>query len=149
LIRHHGREVKHTGDGIMAAFDQVHDALDWAGACLSDFQARPSGPALSVRIGMASGIPVDRHNDIFGETVVLASRLCNGAAADHVLVSEQVREAAEDLPFVFVGPRLKQLKGFPAPVTTFEVRYEAFAEPERAGESGLKGLWNRLAGRNR
>ena len=88
-----GREVKHTGDGIMASFDDVARALACAIAIQDGFDERNAsteGPALRVRIGMAAGEPVDRGNDLFGSTVTLASRICDAADGGQVLVSDVV-----------------------------------------------------------
>ena len=65
IVAAHGREVKHTGDGIMAAFDDVASALRCSLAIQAGFQARSAEgltPELRVRIGVAAGEPVD-HND--------------------------------------------------------------------------------------
>jgi len=65
LVASHGREVKHTGDGIMAAFDDVARALQCSMAIQDGFDARADAggtPELRVRIGMAAGEPV-HHND--------------------------------------------------------------------------------------
>ena len=145
LIRHKGREVKHTGDGIMAAFDEASDAARWALDCLAGFDAREGDPRLRIRIGMASGIPVDRNDDIYGETVVLASRLCDSAESDSAFATEDVRvqTAGDDLPFA--GPLVTRLKGFPDPVQAFRLRTS-----EAAGESGTDSSpWRRLLRRIR
>ena len=77
LEAHGGREVKHTGDGITASFDNVTNAVHSA----ADIQRRllPSAAAsesLSVRIGIHAGEPATEHNDLFGATVQFAYRLC-------------------------------------------------------------------------
>ena len=61
LLASRGREIKHTGDGIMASFDEVSDALDAALAIREGFQSRNAAALtpLGVRIGLASGEPVD------------------------------------------------------------------------------------------
>ena len=54
LVASHGREVKHTGDGIMASFDDVASALECSMAIQAGFEARAnvaSPPELRVRIG--------------------------------------------------------------------------------------------------
>jgi class 3 adenylate cyclase len=83
LSLHAGREVKHTGDGIMAAFDEVANALRAAADiqrrfCSYNTEARES---LRVRIGIHAGEPVAEHNDLFGATVQMAFRLCSEAEA--------------------------------------------------------------------
>ena len=67
LVASRGREVKHTGDGIMASFDEVADALECALAIQAGFSARIDGgakPEYRVRIGMAAGEPVDHNDDL-------------------------------------------------------------------------------------
>src|SRR4029077_1116751 len=64
----HGREVKHTGDGIMAAFMSAVAAVRCAAQIQREFTRRSDLP-IKVRIGGAAGEPVDHANDIFGATV--------------------------------------------------------------------------------
>jgi hypothetical protein len=85
LGQHSGREVKHNGDGILAAFDQVANALRAAAdiqKLFDSYNAEASG-CLQVRIGIHAGEPVVQHNDLFGATVQLAFRLCSEAEPWH------------------------------------------------------------------
>jgi class 3 adenylate cyclase len=126
LAQHAGREVKHTGDGIMAAFDEVANAVRAA----ADIQQRFDGynaealEHLRVRIGIHAGEPVAEHNDLFGATVQMAFRLCGEAEAGGILVSGLVRELSGQDASRFVGLGERRLKGFPAgtPVFRFEWR---------------------------
>jgi class 3 adenylate cyclase len=121
-----GREVKHTGDGIMASFDKVANAVR-AGA---DIQRRfaaynaEASESLSVRIGIHAGEPVEDHNDLFGATVQLASRLCSEAEVNGVVVSGLVRELSDEDAARFVALGERRLKGFAeaTPVFRFEWR---------------------------
>lgn len=124
LVKWKGREVKHTGDGILASFDDVGDALRCALAINAAFEQRSADggdPPLRVRIGMDAGEPVDRNNDLFGTAVNMASRVCDEALAGHVLVSETVRDSGEQHGFVFDAGAARQLKGFSEPVNLFQV----------------------------
>jgi len=124
LVAAHGREVKHTGDGIMASFDEVGRALACAIAIQDGFDERNAAtaePTLHVRIGMAAGEPVDRGDDLFGATVNLASRITDSARADQVLVSDAVREHGAPLGFRFLDAGTRPLKGFAEPVPLFEL----------------------------
>src|ERR1041384_5490367 len=73
-----GREVKHTGDGIMAAFVSAASAVRCGINVQQKFshhrKENPDQP-LKVRIGVAAGEPIEHHNDFFGSTVQLAARL--------------------------------------------------------------------------
>jgi class 3 adenylate cyclase len=118
-----GREVKHTGDGIMASFDDANAAVECARAIQQAFDAfnLASKEKLRVRIGLDVGEPVADSNDLFGTTVQTAARLCQAAEPDSVLVSGAVRDhlsAAFDL--TELGPR--SLKGFARPIAVYEVQ---------------------------
>ena len=119
-----GREVKHTGDGIMAAFDDATDAVDAARAILMAFEAfnLASREKLRVRIGLDAGEPVADHNDLFGATVQMAARLCQSAEPDTIVVSETLSGLVPDRSrLVSLGP--KALKGFALPVEAYEVAW--------------------------
>jgi class 3 adenylate cyclase len=124
LVAAHGREVKHTGDGIMAAFDDVAGALQCSMAIQAGFEARAREgltPELRVRIGIAAGEPVDHNDDLFGSTVTLASRICNAASAGRILTSDVVRDLGSERGFAFDGGRDVLLKGISAPTRVFEL----------------------------
>ena len=124
LVAARGREVKHTGDGIMASFDEVPSALECAMAIQAGFTERAAetpAPELRVRIGIAAGEPVDHNDDLFGSTVTLASRICDAATAGHVLTSDLVRELGTERGFAFDAGREVALKGFSGPIRVFEL----------------------------
>ncbi|QRM30713.1 nickel-binding protein [Microvirga sp. VF16] len=119
-----GREVKHTGDGIMASFDDVTDAVDAARAIQRAFEAfnLASREKLRVRIGLDAGEPVADHNDLFGATVQMAARLCQSAEPDTIVVSEIVTSlVAPRFSFVDLGSR--NVKGFTHPIEAFAVNW--------------------------
>lgn len=125
LVSAHGREVKHTGDGIMAAFEDVSDGLRCALAIEDGFDERNAAsglPALRVRIGIAAGEPVDHNDDLFGAAVNLASRICQAADGGQILVADRVRELGAKDGFAFSRARRRVLKGFPGQVTLFELQ---------------------------
>jgi class 3 adenylate cyclase len=80
LTANTGREVKHTGDGIMAVFYSAAAAVRCGMTIQQNIcqhrNDNPDSSPLQVRIGMAAGEPIERHNDLFGSTVQLAARLC-------------------------------------------------------------------------
>jgi class 3 adenylate cyclase len=114
-----GREVKHTGDGIMASFVSAAGAVRCAIQIQRELakheQANPERP-LKVRVGAAAGEPVEQHNDLFGSTVQLACRLCEHAAPQQILVSNAIAELCigKGLRFEDLGEVV--LKGFGYPV---------------------------------
>jgi len=114
-----GREVKHTGDGIMASFisaaGAVRCAIEIQRQLDKHSQENPDRP-LKVRVGAAAGEPVEQHNDLFGSTVQLAARLCAHAQPEQILVSNAIAELCigKGLSFEDVGE--VRLKGFGSPV---------------------------------
>lgn len=117
-----GREVKHTGDGILASFTYVSRAVDCAVAIQKSFRAAEGdGPGSRVRIGMSAGEPVDRHEDIYGAAVNLASRICAHAEPGQVLVSAAVKELAVGKSQEFTDMGQIALKGFDEPVRLYQV----------------------------
>ena len=121
-----GREVKHLGDGIMASFVSAASAVKCAARVqnelVKNLQANANQP-VRVRVGIAAGEPVERHNDLFGVTVQLASRLCAHAEADQILVSNVVAELCQGkaIPFEDLGEVM--LKGFDQPVRAHAVTW--------------------------
>jgi class 3 adenylate cyclase len=124
LERCGGRKVKHTGDGIMAAFDQAERALRCAATIQDQVRAYNfgAGEPLHVRIGLDSGEPVADSDDLFGSTVQLAARICGMAEADGILVSQAVRASCGAVEAGFTDLGAKRLKGFAEPVRVF--RYD-------------------------
>lgn len=124
LSAHGGREVKHTGDGILASFSYVSRAIDSAVQIQREY-GEPSDPDSDdgrVRIGISAGEPVDQQEDLFGAVVNLASRICGHAKPGQILVSSAVRELSVGKPASFrdVGPIA--LKGFDDPIRLFDIR---------------------------
>lgn len=122
LLTRGGREIKHTGDGIMAAFADADEAVRAACAIqrgVAEFNAA-SADALHVRIGMHTGEPVSDNSDLFGATVQMAARICEDAAVDAVVISEDLRALlCAEVSVTPLGRRM--LKGFADPAPLYAV----------------------------
>ena len=114
-----GREIKHTGDGIMASFVSAASAVRCAIQIQRQLdkhaQANPKR-ALKVRVGAAVGEPVEQHNDLFGSTVQLAARLCAHAQPEQIVVSNAIAELCLGKGLLFEDIGEVTLKGFNSPV---------------------------------
>jgi class 3 adenylate cyclase len=114
-----GREIKHTGDGIMACFVSAAGAVRCAIQIQRELdkhaKANPNG-SLKVRVGAAAGEPVEQHNDLFGSTVQLASRLCAHAQPEQILVTNAIAELCLGKGLQFEDLGEVALKGFGYPV---------------------------------
>ena len=122
LDRFGGREVKHTGDGILSSFASVSKAVEASVAIqrASDSSVA-DGPALAFKIGLSAGEPVEESEDLFGASVNLAARICAHAEGGQTLVSGTVRDLAIGKEIQFVSQGAIGLKGFPDPVALYEV----------------------------
>jgi len=123
LSSHGGREVKHTGDGILASFSHISTAVDCAIEIQRGFgePADGGGDHGRLRIGISAGEPIDQHEDLFGAVVNLASRICGHASPGQILVSGAVRELSVGKPITFMDRGPIALKGFDDPVRLFEI----------------------------
>jgi adenylate cyclase len=105
IAAHNGRLVKTTGDGFLAEFSSVVDAL----RCATELQAGmaernttiPTDKRIEFRIGSNVGEVVVEDGDIFGDGVNVAARLEGLAEPGGICVSARVQEDAAgrlDLP---------------------------------------------------
>ena len=121
-----GREVKHTGDGIMASFVSAAAAVRCAAQIQRELAQRAreqNNQALKVRIGGAAGEPVERGSDIFGSTVQLAARLCSHAEPEQIVVSSVVADLCIGKGLMFRPLGEVSLKGFDQPVHAHSVEW--------------------------
>ena len=132
-----GRVFKTTGDGILAEFASVVDAL----RCATEVQAAlarrnvplPPERRLVFRIGLNVGDIVIEDGDMLGDGVNLAARLEGLADPGGICVTARVREdVANRLDLAFEDMGEQALKNISRPVRTYRVRTEAGMAPPRA-----------------
>jgi len=106
IKEHRGRIVKNTGDGFLAEFSSVVDAV----RCAADVQRGMIDRELRVaderrirfRIGVNLGDVIVEEHDIFGDGVNIAARLEALAEPGGICVSRVVRDQIRDkLPYLF------------------------------------------------
>jgi class 3 adenylate cyclase len=121
---HEGREVKHTGDGIMASFPSVPDAVTCAVSvqeAFAEHNRQAPSDGLILRIGLHAGEPIEEQGDLFGNAVNLAARLCTSAGPSEILVSETIRDLSRGLGIPFEDRGAAKLKGFENSVRVFSI----------------------------
>lgn len=125
LVEADGREVKHTGDGILASFASVSRAVDCAIAIQQGIAVARSDQAtpLHVSIGVSAGEPVSDSDDLFGAAVNLAARLCSHAGPDEILTSRAIRDLTIGKQFSFADEGQIALKGFEDSVGVYRVQW--------------------------
>jgi class 3 adenylate cyclase/pimeloyl-ACP methyl ester carboxylesterase len=122
LKSHAGTEVKTMGDGFMASFGSVTKAVQCAIALQRAFAEREGEP-LAVRVGLNAGEPIEEDGDLFGATVILASRIAAKAEGGEILVADTVRGLCSGKGFLFADREEFVAKGFEEPVRVFEVSW--------------------------
>ena len=80
---------------------------------------------ISIRIGLNAGEPIEEDGDLFGSTVILASRIAAKAGAGEILVPDTVRVLLSGKGFVFSDRGEFVPKGFDDAVRLWDVRWEA------------------------
>ena len=104
-----GREVKHTGDGFMAAFDGPARGV----RCAASICEAVRDLGLEVRAGLHTGECVVRGEDLGGIAVHIAARITALAGPGEVLASRTVKDLVSGSGISFVKWGTRQLKGVP------------------------------------
>lgn len=128
LARHQGRLFKQIGDGFLAEFASVTEALRCAIEIQRHLESAEEAAetddraALRLRIGVTVGPVVVERGDLYGETVNLAARLEHLAPPGGILVSRAVAEhAGEKTDIAFEDWGERRVKNIAAPVRVFAV----------------------------
>ncbi len=126
IEEHAGQDQKAAlGDGFLAVFVSTRRALACAigiQRALDSFNLTRVGPPLRVRIGLNTGEVAWQGDQLSGEAVHAAARVCAEGAGGQILVSDVTRQLAgtvADVTFHDTGEH--QLKGFPEPWRLWEV----------------------------
>ncbi len=122
-----GRIVKHTGDGFLAEFTSITDAV----ACAVAMQEKLATNPLDFRIGINLGDVIDELDDIHGEGVNIAARLENLAPLGGICISDTVHTAVHnklELSFEDMGDQ--EIKNVSTPVRAYRILLSP-----RAGQS--------------
>jgi class 3 adenylate cyclase len=133
IAEHHGRIVKTTGDGLLAEFASVVDAVRCAAEVQRGMLDRepdlPDERRIRLRIGINLGDVIADGDDIFGDGVNVAARLEALAEPGGICISGTVRDHVRDkLPFQFEDTGEQSVKNIARPVRVYALRPEAVAE---------------------
>jgi len=111
IARYHGREIKHTGDGLLASFDGPARAV----RCAHSIQETLSTIGIDVRAGIHTGECEVRGDDVAGIAVHIAARVCALAGAGEVLATSTVRDLVVGSGLEFEDRGTRTLKGIDTP----------------------------------
>jgi adenylate cyclase len=124
IREHHGRIVKTTGDGVLAEFASVVDAVRCAGEIQHAMADRDLDLAeerrLRFRIGINLGDVIADGGDIYGDGVNIAVRLEGLASPGGVCISGTVRDhIGHRLPYAFADMGDQSVKNIARPVRVY------------------------------
>jgi len=137
IAEHRGRIVKNTGDGFLAEFASVVDAVRCAVEIQRGMAEREpevlGDRRLRFRIGINLGDVITEEHDIFGDGVNVAARLEALAEPGGICVSRVVRDQVRDrLDYTFVDLGEQSVKNIARPVRVYRVR-DAVVPAEEPG----------------
>jgi class 3 adenylate cyclase len=130
-----GKWIKELGDGVMATFPAVSNAVY---AAIKIQELCKEANAFSLRIGIHQGEVVFENEDIFGDAVNIAARIQTAATPGGIFISESVyRDVSNkhDIRSEFV--RLETLKNVKEPVGVYKIML--------AGEAATESVANKVA----
>jgi TolB-like protein/Tfp pilus assembly protein PilF len=126
INKHHGRIFKLMGDGLLAEFGSVVDAVECAVMLQRGMTERnasvPEGKRIDVRIGINLGEVIVEGEDRYGEGVNVAARLQQLAEPGGICVSGKVsKEVEKKLAFSFEPMGEHRVKNIAEPVACYRV----------------------------
>ena len=133
IAEHRGRIVKNTGDGFLAEFASVVDAVRCAVEIQRGMAEREpevlGDRRLRFRIGINLGDVIAEEHDIFGDGVNVAARLEALAEPGGICVSRVVRDQVRDrLDYTFVDLGEQSVKNIARSVRVYALRPETISE---------------------
>lgn len=132
IARHHGRVVSWSGDGLLAEFASVVEAVQCAAEVQRELKARNGSRdehlRMTFRIGINLGDVMADGDDIFGEGVNIAARLQQMASPGGILVSSPVYDQVRGkLSMGFAALGNQSVKNIAGEVAVYAVTLEGVA----------------------
>lgn len=137
VARRHGRIFKVMGDGLLAEFGSVVDAVECAVTLQRGMAERNASVTdvrqFEIRIGINLGEVIVEGDDRYGEGVNVAARLQELAEPSGICVSEKVsKEVKKKLSFGFEPMGEQRMKNIAEPIACFRVKLQV----PHSGKSG-------------
>src|SRR5262245_13846322 len=145
INKHHGHIFKLMGDGLLAEFGSVVDAVECAVVLQRGMAERnasvPDSKRIEVRIGINLGEVIVEGEDRYGEGVNVAARLQQLADPGGICVSEKVsREVEKKLAFGFEPMGEQRVRNIAEPIACYRVclQPQPPAQPSRSPSTAPK-----------
>lgn len=91
ILQHGGREAEYEGSGFIISFSSAQKAVACALSTQKDMEDA-HGDVLSFRIALNAGEPVEKSNQLFGDTIHFAANMCCIAGNFQIAIASSVRE---------------------------------------------------------
>ena len=131
---YNGKLIKEIGDGILASFPTVSDALL---AAIKIQQSCATSKELSLRIGIHEGEIIFENNDIYGDAVNIASRIQTLGVPGSILFSKKVTDEIKNkAEFHTVSLGIFEFKNVNEPIEVFALANDSFPIPKRSMMEG-------------
>ena len=150
IAKHRGRIFKLMGDGMLAEFASVINAVECAVALQRGLDERnmvlPEAERIQVRIGINLGEVIVEGDDRYGEDVNVASRLEQLAEPGSIYVSGKVaREVEKKLAFGFEPLGERRMKNLDEPIRVYRVVIDGSATATLHTKSLALPTWPSVA----
>jgi adenylate cyclase len=130
LAKHSGRVIKMLGDGFLAEFPSVVNAVQFAADMQAAGETRnatlPEEKRMSFRVGINLSDVIADQNDVYGDGVNIAARLQGIAEPGGICISDTVyHHVHRQLSYSFEDMGKRQLKNISGNVQAYRVRINA------------------------
>jgi adenylate cyclase len=137
---HDGEVVKRLGDGMMAVFDDVGDALDAVAEARTRLeQVEAEGYDPQIRAGIHVGHPRHIGGDYLGVDVNVAARVAEEAQGGELLVSDRALDHLGERPVRKLAERELKVKGVPREMCAYVVEPSADGDGAAGSDGGSSG----------
>jgi adenylate cyclase len=134
IEKYKGRWIKELGDGILASFNTVSDAVN---AAIKIQEGCNQTKEFQLRIGIHQGEIIFENNDIYGDAVNIASRIQSLGVPGSVLFSQKVNDELKNKSeFQSISLGNFDFKNIDTPIEVFALANVGFTVPAREQMSG-------------
>jgi adenylate cyclase len=148
VAEHGGRVIKTMGDGLLAEFPSVVDAVQCAVTFQEGMVERnaktPIDQRIEFRIGINLGDVIVQDDDVFGDGVNVAARLEGLAEPGGICVSDMVHQGVRSkLEMTFDDLGLQRVKNIGDPIRVFQVHRSAISVESKGDTDSAPPLPNK------
>ena len=134
IEQYNGKLIKELGDGVMASFNTVSDAVN---AAIEIQKACAASKELSLRIGIHEGEIIFEVNDIYGDAVNIASRIQTLGVPGSILFSRRVNDEIKNKSeFQTISLGNFEFKNVNDSIEVFALSNDGFPVPKRSMMEG-------------